>query len=269
MIISASRYEDIPTFRSDFLFKCFINDKKIIHKNPRGTINEIDLSINNINGIVFWTKNIYPCLNTIKILKDNGYNFYILNTYTNYSKEIELNVNHENALKGFLECKKNNYDIIWRYDPIIVSENMNYKWHIKNFTDICNKLKGVVTKCYFSFITIYDKIKENFKLKNINIIENELNNKKLIKYLSEIAFDHNIKMYTCANDKYISSNIYKGHCIDPDIVKTWNEKPEKVLLRKDCGCVKSYDIGTYNTCKHGCIYCYANTTKLTKLINNI
>ena len=33
--------------------------------------------------------------------------------------------------------------------------------------------------------------------------------------------------------------------------------------RSECGCIASIDIGSYNTCAHGCLYFYANYSQNT------
>jgi histone acetyltransferase (RNA polymerase elongator complex component) len=83
--------------------------------------------------------------------------------------------------------------------------------------------------------------------------------------LSEIAKRHGMRMFSCCGDYLVNDRIQKGHCIDGSVIESlffteglaYKEKP----TRKECGCTESADIGTYDTCPHGCVYCYANMNK--------
>lgn len=272
-IISVSRRTDIPAFYGDW----FMNRLKagfVGYINPFGGQKYIvSLKQEDVISFVFWSKNYEPFIEKIKSIEDMGYKFYFNYTITGLPNIFECDlVNREIAIQALRKLSRmySPKHINWRYDPLIISDITDYNFHIKTFEDIASKLEGYVERCYISYAIQYGKVKRNFdKFQRENDVEiidpdNDLRI-ELAKELAEIAARYRIEMLTCCGDYLLGPKIGKAHCIDGRIIKElfykkgskYSEKP----TRKECGCTVSTDIGTYDTCPHGCIYCYANVNK--------
>lgn len=268
MILSVSRRTDIPAFYSDW----FINrlrEEVVWVRNPMNyhSISQINLTPNVVDCIVFWSKNPQPMFKYLDEI-DRKYKFYFQYTLNAYEKDMEpylpdLDVRLENFI--FLAKKYGKERVIWRYDPIIITPKYNIDWHIDKFEYIATKLKNYTNACVFSFLDIYDKIKNNLSKLGIQEITNNLMI-EISKKLKIIADKNKIELRTCSEDiDLLDLGIKKSCCIDPNLIseiigckiKASKDKNQ----RASCGCVESIDIGQYNTCRHGCIYCYANYSK--------
>ena len=266
MIISASRRTDIPSLHT----KWFLNRLKeeyLITQNPisKNNFYKIPLNKNIVDIIVFWSKN--PNIDFLKEVRDLGYKFYLHFTITPYDKNIERNIpNKKLLIRNFQTISKlfGKEKIIWRYDPIILNDDFNANYHINNFKNFADSLNGYTDECIFSFVQIYSKIKNN--IKNINDNDKII----LIENIKEISEKNNIKLKSCSQDfdKITNIRVEKSACIDKERIQkilgySIKEKKDK-SQRKLCNCIESIDIGMYNTCTNGCIYCYANSKNILK-----
>lgn len=265
MILSVSRRTDVPNYFSEWFYNR-IKEGYFYVRNPMNLhqVSKISLSPENVDCIVFWTKNPTPMLNKLDCIKD--YKYYFQFTLTGYGKDIEPGLPHKKnvLIPTFQKLSEmiGKEKMIWRYDPILFTETYSEDYHSNAFREIASSLNGYCTKVVISFIDLYAKTKKN--MKDIHMIDKEPQDLySFSARLSEIAKTNNMEIETCAELIDLTScGIKHGSCINQKLI-------EKIIgcsihvsrdknQRTECGCVESVDIGAYNTCLSGCKYCYAN-----------
>ena len=264
MILSVSRRTDIPAFFSDWFFNR-LKEGFVYVRNPMNIhqVSRIALSPEVIDCIVFWSKNPKPMLGRLDELKD--YMYYFQFTINAYDRGLEAGVpRKEGIISTFKELseKIGRKRVIWRYDPILLTERMDLNYHVKYFEEIAKRLGGHADTCVISFVDLYKKTEQN--LRGTDAREpSKMEMIELANRLNRIAMVYGITIQTCAEEIDLEvAGVKHGKCIDDALIE--DLIGERIDVRKDpnqrkeCGCVQSIDIGEYNTCAHGCKYCYAN-----------
>jgi len=205
-------------------------------------------------------------MDRLQLLQD--YDFYFQFTLTPYDKNIEPNLpSKTEIIDTFLKLsgKIGKKRIIWRYDPILLSANINIDYHVDRFSELAKRLSGHTEKCIISFIDMYRHLQNKMAHLSVRPLD-EFEMRMLAEKIAAIAGDNKIIVETCAEKMDLANlGIQYGKCIDDRLIAELtgvNLKIGKDKNQRDlCGCVASVDIGEYNTCRHDCRYCYANVNQ--------
>ena len=268
-IVSVSRRTDVPAFYGEWFMRR-------VREGFAGVVNPfggkryvVSLRPEDVTCFVFWSKDFTPFVEHLETLDRLGYTFYFNYTVTGLPSVFESHVDQAAALRTLkhLSRRYSPKHINWRFDPIIFSTISDEGFYLKEFEKRAAELEGLVERCYFSFVTEYGKVKRNFRhleqTTGVRILDRSEEEKiALANEFAAIAEQHGIQMYSCCGDYLVNEKVHKAHCIDGAIIErlfspeglAHKEKP----TRPECGCAESVDIGTYDTCPHGCVYCYAN-----------
>lgn len=285
LIISASRATDIPAFYADWFFRR-LEKGYVRWRNPFSGQDSY-VSFSNTSFIVFWSKNPAPLLPQLSTLKERGLGCYIQYTLNDYEAEgLEPNVP---PLTQRIDIFRRLVDalgpgaVVWRFDPLILTDQINIDTLLEKIAHIADVLVGYTEKLVFSFADIesYKKVSRNLRHSGINYLEwDEATMREFASRLSTLNRDNwNFRLATCAEFIDLSEyGIEHNRCIDPELISRLS--PDDSVLqnflynarcdrgqRKACGCIPSKDIGAYNTCPHGCLYCYANTSTASAFEN--
>jgi len=276
MIISASRRTDIPSFYSEWFFNR-VKEGSVLVRNPMNfhQVSRIDISPGAVDAIVFWTKNPLPMLERLGELKD--YMYYFQFTLTPYGRDVEPGLPSKKGvilpafkrLAGTVGADR----IIWRYDPILINERYSEEYHLRAFGEIAEGLRGYTRKVIISFIDCdYRGVKDNIRDLALRSFPGDAQ-ARLASGLAEISRSFGLEIAACAESADLGRfGIGQAHCIDERLIgrlsgRQLNIKKDR-SQRPGCCCAESADIGMYNTCRNGCLYCYANYIKTAAVSNH-
>ncbi|WP_407412904.1 DUF1848 domain-containing protein [Methanobrevibacter sp.] len=268
MIINTGSRTDIPAFFSEW-FLNRIQEGFVYSRNPfNNDVYRYSLNPEIIDVLCFCTKNPRPMLRKMNSISD--YNQFWFVTITPYGKDIEVNVpDYRHVIKSFKDLSEvlGPRKVAWRYDPIFISQKYGLDFHIDKFEEMACELSGFTHDCTISFIDLYQKVLRNFPEANEVTVEEQL---LIGENFSRIAKQYDFNMKTCVEGTLLDRfGFDSSGCMTKEVLEKaigFNLKvPKGKYIIRDCNCLFGRDIGAYNTCLHGCKYCYANSNmKLVK-----
>lgn len=274
-IISASRRTDIPAFYADWLMER-LRRGYCDWRNPFSQQIQ-HVSFSKAKFIVFWSKNPKPLMKYLQEIHDMGIRFYIQHTINDYENE-----RLEPSLPSFAERCATFRRIaeiwgtdsqVWRWDPIfLIDGELSIADIVRRIECTLSRLNNFPRKIVISFADIktYRKVQYNLRASGVRELTAEEQREFADKLMSRLP--GGVKVATCGEKIDLGEfGIQHNACIDPKLISKLATNDvdfaERVLkMGKDprqrdcCLCTVAKDIGSYDTCAHGCKYCYANVT---------
>lgn len=287
LIISASRATDIPSFYMPWMMNR-IADGFAARINPYSGKPHF-VSFSRCKGIVFWSKNPAPLIGIFPGIIARFPGSYLQFTLNDYDREgLEPGVPPVADRLRTLELLARNVGrerIIWRFDPILIADTLDLDTVLDRMESLARTVAPLTAGLVFSFLDFdrYTTVRSRLR-RSADIFfgppeRYRISDKRKRHAVERIAAiadsgrrrNPGFTAATCADPQdYSAFGIGPSACVDIRRIselagmKDLFGNADQIEHRKDpgqrpeCSCDLSRDIGTYGTCPHQCIYCYAN-----------
>ena len=267
MIVSASYRTDIPAFYARWLLNRLAAGFAVVANPYGGGSYTVSLRPEDVGGFVLWTRNLRPLLEDLDRVRAVA-PFAVQFTITGYPRALETSVVAAEDAVDQLRAVRRRFGgraAVWRYDPIVVTSELDAEAHAANFAALATALAGTVDEVVLSFGNPYRKTRRNldraaarhgFTWRDPPADEK----RALLARLAAIAADRHIAATLCSQPELLAPGIGEARCIDARRLSDVAQAPlaaKESGNRPGCRCALSRDIGAYDTCPHGCVYCYA------------
>jgi len=267
VIVSASYRTDIPAFYADWFLRRLRAGYCRVANPYGGAARDVSLAPDAVDGFVLWTRNIAPLLPHLDELRRVA-PFIVQFTLTGYPRALEASViNADEAVEQLRELRRRfgARVAVWRYDPIVFAAELDAAAHVTQFAVLARSLKGSVDEVVLSVMHPYRKTRRNLDraARRHGFLWHDPpaeEKQRLLARLAAIAQDEGIAPTLCSQPELLVTGLGEASCIDaarladvalhPIAAPTGSNRP-------GCRCALSRDIGAYDSCPHGCVYCYA------------
>lgn len=265
MIISASYRSDIPAFHGDWFLAALAAGEVAVANPYSQQPYLVDLRPGAVDGYVFWTRNARPFARALAAVAAQGKPFVVHYTILGYPRAIDTNVIDPRLAIGNARAIAERYGkrvVVWRYDPILLTPETETAWHRANFARLADALAGTTDEAVVSFAQLYAKSARNLAKAGIAWRAPEpAEQAALVGDLRAIAAGRGMTLALCTQpDLAGATGTVAARCIDAARLADVAGRPIAAATkgnRPGCLCAESRDIGAYDSCVHGCRYCYA------------
>jgi hypothetical protein len=272
MIVSASYRTDIPALYGEWFVRRLDAGFCRVANPWGGAASCVSLEARDVDGFVFWTKNLLPFFPRLAEVKARGIPFVVHYTITGYPGAIERAVPAASRAVAALHRLAERYGprvAVWRYDPVLLTSLTSDEWHRQSFAKLARELSGTVDEVVVSFAYFYRKTERNlrraardcgFGFDDPSLVAKQA----LLAELRDLAGAAGMRLTLCAQPVLRIAGVEGAHCIDAarlsEVAGRAVAAPVKGK-REGCLCHESRDIGDYHACTLGCVYCYAVSSR--------
>ncbi|KAA5605154.1 DUF1848 domain-containing protein [Roseospira marina] len=269
MIVSASYRTDIPAFHARW-FQARLAAGEAWVTNPYGgRPSRVSLAAGDVDGWVFWTRNPLPFMDALEAVAARGEPFTVQMTVLGYPRALDTAVIPPDRALPAMAALRDRFGpraVVWRHDPIVFTDLTPAAWHRERFARHAVALRGVVDEVVLSVMQVYAKTRRGLDARARQhgfAWRDPPDDEKraLLADLAEIGAQEGLRVSLCGQEALRAGlpGVAPAACIDAARLADVAGRQIKARPKphRTCGCAESRDIGAYDTCPHGCAYCYA------------
>lgn len=223
------------------------------------------LDRDSVDGFIFWTRNARPFRGGLGAARDVA-PFVVQYTLTGYPPVLETGVpppGHAIAEIARIAGEYGPGAVVWRYDPVIWTDATDADFHRENFRRLADRLTGLVDEVTLSAATLYAKSRRNLSRHAPALTVDDPpdgDKRALLAELGGFAAERGIAPTLCSQPHLLGGPLRAARCVDAERLQRVGGEDLRFRARGNrpgCACAESRDIGAYDSCAHGCLYCYA------------